>query len=393
MTRRLGILLALLLAVSVTGLWRWVSAPRQGAGFTHSAASLAALERGDLAGAERELRAAILIEPESGDYHAELGNVYLQQARFSVAAAELEMAAFMVPNRPHVHCQLAQALVDDRRRSEALAALEHAFRKQPECAHALSVQAEQFLRDDNLTQALTLYRNVIRLAPDFALAYEKAGYILLESNQLTEAREILQRGLNLAPQSTGMHALLGEVYSRTADDPQASRLAETHLKLALPANPEAAKLHADLGKLYLRGNDLQAAREEFGKALSEHPYLGEALYGLSRVASRQELRAEAASLSKRYESSQKLERKIGDLKARALAEPGNVALRIKLAHACLASGLLLEAARALDELVRLDPAHREARELRAQVYLTRGLGDQAAREFAIAYRLPRAVTQ
>lgn len=388
MPRRLTVLLILLVLVAGAAVLRWTMTPRPGPGRENYLAGMKAAEAGSLDTAIQSLRQAVLLEPGNGDYHAELGGVYLQAARYEAAATHLQMAAFLAPQRPHIYCQLAQSLVEERRRDEALLAFAEALRRTSDCPHALSVRGEQFLRDDNLKDALAAFEQVIRLEPGFGLAYQKAGYILLATNRVDEAIGKLLKSREINPHDPGTHALLGEAYARRAHDPEAARKAEYHYQIALPNNPDSGKIHAALGKLFLRRNDLEAAREQFQKAVVLQPYLNEAVYGLVQIARRQGKKAEASRLETRFKEGEQFTRRLGDLAARAQAEPKNLTVKLEMARLYLGAGLFKDAERTLDAAAALDPSHREARELRARLYLVSGQGEKAAREFAVAERLP-----
>lgn len=389
MTKRLRILLGALVALlGVAGL-RNLLLPKSGPGLAAAKLAQQSAMRGELPTAIQHWRQAVIAEPGNGDYHGELGNAYLSAHDYDLAVAELQAAAYLHPQRPHVYCQLAQALVEEHRRSEALEALAVALKSTPDCPLALSVKGEQALRDDNLKEALPAFQRVIQLQPDFALAYQKVGYLLLSLNRPEEALQVLEKGLTISSGNPGFHALLGEAYARKPSDPRAIERAQQHYQAALTNNPEAAKAHAALGKLYLRSNDLDAARKAYGNALALQPYLGDALYGMSQVARRQGRSAEAAGYLKVLDAGHTMERTIRDLQARALADSTNVDLRVRIAKECLHYGLTDEAGRALEEAVTLDPSRRDVREIRAQWYRTTGLGERAIAEAAVASQLPR----
>lgn len=380
-------LLALLLAVAVG---RWLTLPRPDAGQGYAASAALLTSKGDLAGAEQSLRSAILAAPGNGEYHAELGDLYLREGRAGEAVPELTAAAYLTPERPHVYCQLGQALVESRRRTDALAVLEVALRKAPNCPHALSVRGEQFLRDDNLKAALQDFQATLREEPRFGLAYQKAAYILLKGNHYEDAEALLRKGLSVSPGDPGMHFLLGQALLNRPHDAHALAAAEAEFRQSLPGNPAVESVHAALGQVYLERNELKAAREEYEKALAAAPLMADALYGLVQVARRAGDGTRAAGLLKRYEQARARARALDDLQARAMAHPEDVELQLRTARLALGAGALKNAARALQSAVAADPARREARELRAQLYLAEGRGDAAAREFAVARRLPRA---
>lgn len=393
MPKRLLILLALLAVLAVVGVVRQRSLPHFGPGHGAYRTGLEAAERGDVEAAVRALRQAVLTEPENGDYHADLGELYLRRSRYDEAAAELQSAAFLTPDRPHVYCQLAQALVEVRRRSEALEALELALKKTPDCPHALAVRGEQFLRDDNLKDALPAFQQLMEKQPDFVLAYQKAGFLLLATNRLDEAVQVLEKGIKLAPAHPGMHALLAEAYARRPRDPQAEQLAIQHYQASLLNNPEAARAYAALGKLYVRKNELEAARTAFEKALELQPSLSEARYGLSQVATRQGQTSEAARQLALFQEGQALERKVSELQAQALAHPTDVDLQIRIARLALQHRFSTVASRALEAAMLADPGRREVRELRAELFRGLGNGNRATEELAVASRLPASPLQ
>ncbi len=392
MPRRLSILLVVLVLVAGAAVLRWSMTPKPGPGREGYLAGVKAAEAGATDAAAQSLQQAILLEPENGDYHAELGGVYLQAGRYDEAVAALQSAAFLSPNRPHVYCQLAQGLVETRRRADALQALDEALRRSPECPHALAVRGEQFLRDDNLKEALPAFQRLIELQPEFVLGYQKAGFLLLATHQIDEAVKVLEKGLTLAPAHPGMHALLGEAYQRRPRDPQAEHMAIQHFRAALRNNPEAAKAHAALGKLYLRRNDLDGARKELEQALALQPSLAEARYTLSQVAGRSGRRAEAARHLKLYEELQEAERQLAELQARALARPGDVEIHLQVVRLALQHRIPGAAERSLEAAVQADPANAEVRRLRSQLFLLQGKERRAAEELAVASRLPSSGT-
>lgn len=390
MPKRLKLLVALLLVVLIAAGVRIWTLPKPGPGRDDYRAGMAAQEQGNLADAQRSLRKALLLEPENGEYHADLGELYLSQANNELALPEFEAAAFLSPERPHVYCKLAQCLVELRRRAEALAALDTALAKAPDCPHALAVRGEQFLRDDNLKDALPAFQKVLSLQPDFLMAYQKVGFILLSTNRVEEAIPVLEQGLKVNPSHPGLHSLLGEAYTRRAGDPQADQQAELHLRQALANNPEAAKAHASLGKLYLRKSMFDAAREEFQQALAQQPFLVEARYGLSQVAARQGKDKEAALHLELYRESQAVQRQLSDLQAQAQAHPRDVGYQVRIARICLERRLYTDAERALTTAVQADPGRRDVRELRARLFVQQGKGSRASSEYAIAAALPAA---
>lgn len=386
--RKLLPLLLLGLLLLAGGLWLFTGVRTESPAERVYSTALDAARRGDQSSATEALQRAILLDPASGTFHADLGVLYLQQGDANRAIPELQSAAFLAPEHPHVYCRLAQALVEEHRRSEALSALETALRKTPNCPIALSVRGEQRLRDDNLTGALEDFQRVLQLDPASPIAYEKIGYIDLSTQKPEETIAIVQKGLAKYPDRPGLHALLGSAYALHPEDPHSAFLAEQHLRLALPGNPDAAQIYTSLGQLYLATNRLADARAQFGEALKRSPYLKDALYGMSQVANREGKSEERDRLLRKFSEISVWNRKLGELRALAAAQPQNAIVRMNIARMLADKNISRDAIKTLDEVVELDPARREARELRARMYAETGQMDRAADESAVANRLP-----
>ena len=370
------------------GLWLFTGARPEGPAEHAYSTALDAARRGDQPSATESLQQAILLDPSSGTYHADLGVLYLQRGDANRAIPELQAAAFLAPDHPHVYCRLAQALVEEHRRTEALGALEIALRKTPDCPIALSVRGEQRLRDDNLSGALEDFQRVLKLDPASPIAYEKIGYIDLSTQKPDETIAIVQKGLEKNPNRPGLHALLGSAYAKHPEDPHSAFLAEQHLRLALPGNPDAAEVCNSMGQLYLATNRLPEARTQFQEALRRSPYLKDALYGMAQVARRDGQAAEARRLLATFAQVQTWNRRLAELQAQAAAHPQEIPIRMKIARMLADKNIARNALKTLDEVVELDPARREARELRARMYQQTGQMERAADESAVANRLP-----
>ncbi len=329
-------------------------------------------------------------EPGNGDFHAELGNLYLETRQPSLALPELQAAAFLTPERPHIYCQLAQAALDSRRRADAVAMLDEALRRAPNCEHALGVKGELLLRDDNIKDALTAFKALAEASPGLAMAHQKIGYLLLSVDRPEEAVTALKAGLKHHPHDVALHALLGDAYSRRPSEPGWDALAEEHLLKALPNNPAALSVHTALGKLYLRRGDLNAARKEYEEALKAPPPPPSALYSLAQIARRQNRLKDAEALLASYRREEAVQRQLSNLQDRAAASPEDLQAHLKLARFCLARRYAVAAERALDAAVGIDPAHREVRELRGQLYRLLGEAEKASREFAVSASLKTA---
>jgi Flp pilus assembly protein TadD len=132
------------------------------------ARGMAAHQRGDLDGAERDYRAALATAP--GHAHAlhYLGVIDYQRRRPAEALPRLQAAVASVPTEPEFHNNLGLVLAALDRNDEAIAA----------------------------------HRQAIELKPDHAGAWTNLGLVLTAVNALTEAIDAFDHALVLAPRLT-----------------------------------------------------------------------------------------------------------------------------------------------------------------------------------------------
>jgi predicted O-linked N-acetylglucosamine transferase (SPINDLY family) len=90
-----------------------------------------AWRRGDLATAERELRAAIAVSPEFAPAHGNLGMVLWDQRRLDEGLAALKTAVSIDPDHVGVRINLANALAVGNRMADAIAQYREVLRVQP----------------------------------------------------------------------------------------------------------------------------------------------------------------------------------------------------------------------------------------------------------------------
>src|SRR5260370_20002264 len=69
-----------------------------------------ALEKNDVKTAERELREALRINPNSGSAHNNLAAVYFKQKKYADVLSEMRKAAEVQPNDPFRHAKLGEFL-------------------------------------------------------------------------------------------------------------------------------------------------------------------------------------------------------------------------------------------------------------------------------------------
>lgn len=277
------------------------------------AVALISLQLNDLAGAETELRQALLIggkgqdaveyflgqlsearedeaealihyrEVKAGEYQfsAQLRVVYLlsKQGRLSEARLQLQQApANTLAQRVQVVLIEAQLFSEARQYPAAYQVLEQGLVKLPNHPDLLYEAAMLADKLGKYEASEKFLRKLIQLKPDHAHAYNALGYSLLERNvRIAEAVALVERALQLTPDDHAIMDSVGWGYYR------AGRLDESiaMLRRAFAGNPDP-EIAAHLGEvLWIRGDKAEAA-SIWQDSLKAHPDSGPLLSVMKR---------------------------------------------------------------------------------------------------------------
>jgi protein O-mannosyl-transferase len=168
-------------------------------------------ERGDVAGATRQLEEAVRIQPDSGLAHDELGQLLGKQGRFDEALAQLRQAEVSLPNDAALHYRIGILLGTAGHAEQAADELSQATRLDPSNADAHRNLAISLAIVDRLPEAVAEFRTAVGLKPDDATLRFNFGVALLNLGQKREAIEQLQEAVRLNPDLAEARAALAEV--------------------------------------------------------------------------------------------------------------------------------------------------------------------------------------
>lgn len=133
----------------------------------HNNLGIALLDRGDLAGAKRELEAALNIWQAYPDAHANLGRVLVRQSNFEQALLHLKRAAASGQmDDTALDVELGDALAGLDRLTEAVAAYQHALSRFPANGRSMVRLGVALRRQGKVDSALEIMERVHRLQPD-----------------------------------------------------------------------------------------------------------------------------------------------------------------------------------------------------------------------------------
>lgn len=205
---------------------------------------LALKDTGDWKEGERWLRFSIELEPNRGEFHANLGNLLRKREKYAAAEAAYQRALDLLPEHRAARRGLALALNDLKRFQEAEA------------------QCRLLLSDDETD----------------ADAWDILGLALASLDRLAEAESAHRRAVALDPQNKVAHHNLAAVLV-AQEKPEARQALETARKLGADGY-EAAY---NSGRAALNAGDLDEAEKSFARAAELQPLNVEAQSTLANV--------------------------------------------------------------------------------------------------------------
>lgn len=248
---------------------------------------LALKDSGDLAQGERWLNLSIELEPNRGEFHANLANFLRKQGKYAQAATAYRRAVTLLPEHQPARRGLALTLLDLKRHEEAEVECRVLLKRDPADAEAWTIVGMVLSDRGELTEAESAYRRAIELDPRNPVAHHNLGALLvqmerpealealekaralgadgyeaaynrgraaLNAGELDAAESSFARAVELQPMNIEAQTTLAQVRFMCGD----ARF-ERALASAAQANPENVRLQSLLGELLWRAGRLTAA--------------------------------------------------------------------------------------------------------------------------------------
>ena len=174
---------------------------------TDQAASLAAA--GDLAGAEREYRAALRENAGFVDAHVGLGNLLAMAGRYREALTHYQTVVTHRPSHLEARTGLAGTLTLTGQPDKAVQSLRRTLSLSPECAPAHFELGRALAAMGQYDEAERELREALRLEPDQPLAQVNLGMVLASKGDHPAAIAELRRALLREPQNVEALVQLG----------------------------------------------------------------------------------------------------------------------------------------------------------------------------------------
>jgi tetratricopeptide (TPR) repeat protein len=348
------------------------SIPRQSGSGTRSdpqalfSTGQAALQNGDLNGAEKAFRHVLAMDPQSGAAYSNLGVIAMRRKEWDRALMLLRKAERFEPKMAGIRLNIGLAEYHRGNYAAAIAPFASVLRDQPD-----SQQARYLL---GLCQVFSKkYAEAIPVLEP--LWPEKSGDVLylylldiaaVESGQKELDEKILKRMIEVGGGTAEFHLILGKAYLNRDEIPEAT----SELEQAGALNPNLPFLHMNLGVAYMRAGANERAEAEFRRDLELEPDLVDTYGQLGSLYSRMQ----------KYDEAEKTYRA-------ALARNG------KMAEAYAGLAKIYQKQQKLDQALKMiDAALRRAPDiagghfLRGRILTQLGRQNEAKVEFALAQK-------
>lgn len=325
--------------------------------------------------------------------HNNVGEVYYRQEKFDEAIAAFREAVRLLPNYIDAINNLGNSLTERGRAAEALPYVEMALRLKPGYHETHNNIGNALYQLGRKEEAIANYREAVRIKPTFADAHNNLGVALADFGNNAEAIEHYETALRLKSGYVDAHYNFGNALKQTGRISEAVAQFDETLRLK-PTHPEA---HNNLGSiLYEQGKILEAkahyeaavrykpdypdAQNNLGVALCQTGQPVEALAHFeAAVRLKPDYHSARGNLSDVYNIIGAEQFKAGNMPEakinfeRAIAtNPANAGAHNNLGVVLWRSGLLDEAAKRLEEAVRLKPDYTDAKEGLAKLRLQIG---------------------
>ncbi len=225
---------------------------------------LALKDTGDWAQGERWLRFSIGIEPERGEFHANLGNLLRKSERYADAESAYGRALQLLPHHRASRRGLAQTLNDLHRPAEAEDHCRDLLASDAGDGEAWEILALALTELGRTAEAEAAHRQAIALNPDDAIAHHNLGALLVKMKRpaamasLEAARKLGVEGYE-------------EAFNRGGAALNAGDLEQSEIAFARAAELQPLELEAQraLAEVRFRRGDPAFARS-LGAAVRAH---------------------------------------------------------------------------------------------------------------------------
>ena len=326
-----------------------------------------ALNHGQLDPAERDFRAVLAADPQSGAAYANLGVVYMRRKQWTKALEILHYAERLLPQVPGIRLNIGLAYYRQNEFLKAIPTFESVVHDQPDAVqprHLLGLCyffVERW-KDaaDTLEPLWEQESGQLSYLYVLSIAAHRAGQRQLDEKATAQ---LVKAGEN----SPEFHLFMGKAHLNL----EQYDMALTDFQAAAEANPKLTFVHFNLGLTYLKKQDYERARDEFLKDVAVEPDLA---LNYDELGDVYVLMEQDTAAEKSYREALR-------------RDPKLVNSYSGLAKLYQRQGKYLQALSAIDAAAKLDPRRTDIHYVRGQVLIHMGRKDEGKKELETSVRI------
>lgn len=324
--------------------------------------------RGDLRGGLRLVRASVALAPRAAEPVLGLAEIQMNLGNPAAALAAARRAVEIDPRNAAAHRVFGEMALDAGKSLLAEEELREAVRLDPRDADGWLLLGSLYSRQQGgAARARESLEQSVRLAPHSGPARRDLAALLIRYGAFADAEQHIREALRLAPSDPVAHAALGAILRRGERSSAASSEAETELRRATALDPAAAGAHYELGLLLADGRRWADARSSLEAATRLAPENQGAWYHLAAVQERLRDPRAAAEARQRFRLLAETQAELAELMARIDRQPGNAALRVRIARLHVRRQEWPDAVEELNLAFQAAPQHPGVRALLAEL--------------------------
>ncbi len=235
----------------------------------HLASANLFFNSGDLAAAEKALRQALTVNPNSSAAHMALGDLYLLKKDQKQAGEEFKKAAELAPVRSMERLKYAAFMSAAGDTAETRRISTEMTTQAPDYLPGWTLLAELAFKDGKYDEALSLLENVFSREPQYIDGHRLESEVLLAKGDTKKATEVLERLDQTYPDTPLIKYELARAYLKKNNMNQAKVV----LDQAISINPNYAEAILLLADVNLRSGHGEAVIEPMTRLLKRSPEL------------------------------------------------------------------------------------------------------------------------
>lgn len=315
----------------------------------------ALLKENNFTDSERAFQRAFDLDKKNVRAQLGIASAQLRAGRINEAHATFEAAVKAAPNDSAAHLGLAQAYYQMGSPRRALPHLKRVTELEPGSAPAWYQLGKAYGDDRQSDLALGALERATQLDPKLSLAWRDLGQLYRHYSRTKDAEESFKKAIRLQDGDPIAYFWLGQLYAEMSNTAEIRGQAEQCFLATIARAPDIAEAYYELGRLYERTNNFQAAIPRYRKACEIDPSNDKPLYNLGRCLVQVGEKAEGEKLMKASQELRAARSEIDTLENRLRTEPKNRELHLRLGRVYRRYGNFEGALSQYDMYQRLGP--------------------------------------